>query len=179
MREVSELVELLSEKDNKIRYEAFLLLQQRSMEFDDVYAYWDKFCEKLNSENSYQRSIDIMLIAENVRWDSDDKFDKIVDEYLLHLNDEKPITVRQCIQSLQKIVPFKRQLSFVIADKLIAIDILSFKETMQKPILLDILEVLILIRKNQTNDEIEGYIVKSLSGGILDKKSIGKIRAII
>ncbi len=170
--ELRQLVELLSEKDDKIRYQSFLLLQNRSMNFDDVYSYWDIFCEKLQSENSYQRSIGLMLIAENAKWDRDDKIEKIIDEYLLHLNDDKPITTRQCIQSLQKIIPFKRQLHFKIAYKLMTLDLSSIRATMQKSILMDIISVLIMIRKYRTNDEIEGYIFKALGGGLLDKKAI-------
>lgn len=170
--ELQQLIELLSEKDDKIRYQAFLLLQSRSINFDDIYPYWDIFYEKFKSSNSYERSIGLMLIAENVRWDNKNKFEKIIDEYTLHFNDEKPITVRQCIQSLQKIIPFKTQLHFIIAEKLMAIDILKIKSTMQKLVLLDILEVLTLIRKHQLNDKIESYIFNALRGGILDKKAI-------
>ena len=177
--ELPQLVEWLSIKDDTIRYQAFLLLQNRSMNFDDVYAYWETFCKKLNSENSYQRSIGLMLIAENVKWDKDDKINKIIDEYLLHLNDVKPITVRQCIQSLQKIVPLKKQLHFMIADKLMAIDISNVRETMRKSILLDVLGVLAIIRKYQTNDEIESYIFKSLSSRLLDKKAIKQVEAMM
>jgi hypothetical protein len=61
------LVERLSEKDDKLRYNAFLLLQSISRQFPFVYEYWDELERKLESDNSYQRSLGIMLIAENVR----------------------------------------------------------------------------------------------------------------
>jgi hypothetical protein len=177
--EIQQLVEYLSEKDDKIRYKAFLLLQSRSACFDDIYPYWDIFCNKLKSDNSYQRSIGLMLIAENVRWDNENKFEKIIDDYTLHFNDEKPITVRQCIQSLQKIVPYKKQLHFIIADKIMAVDISIIKATMQKLVLSDILEILTMIRKYQTNDKIESYILKALSGGVLDKKAIKQVESMM
>lgn len=177
--ELQQLIDWLSEKDDKVRYQAFLLLQSRSNNFDDIYTYWDIFCEKLKSENSYQRSIGLMLIAENVRWDNENKFEKIIDEYALHFNDDKPITVRQCIQSLQMIIPYKRQLHFIIADKIMAIDISSIRVTMQKLVLLDILEILTMIRKYQTNDKIESYISNALSGGVLDKKAIKQVEAMM
>ena len=176
---LQQLIDWLSEKDDKIRYQSFLLLQSRSIDFDDVYAFWDEFYKKLKSDNSYQRSIGLMLIAENVRWDKENKFEKIVDEYSLHFNDDKPITVRQCIQSLQKIIPYKKQLHFTIADKIMAIDILSIKETMRKLVLLDVLEILTMIRKYQTNDKIESYIFKALSGGMLDKKAIKQVESMM
>jgi hypothetical protein len=65
--DIQQLVEWLSLKDDKIRYRAFLLLQSRTIFFDDVYPFWDIFHDKLKSENSYQRSIGLMLIAKNVR----------------------------------------------------------------------------------------------------------------
>ncbi len=51
------LVGLLSEKDDKLRYAALLLLQSRSGGCDDVYPFCDVFREKLISDNSYQRSV--------------------------------------------------------------------------------------------------------------------------
>lgn len=61
--ELPGIVELLDEKDDKIRYQALLLLQYRSRLFDDVYPFCEKFRLKLKDKNSYQRSIGIMLIA--------------------------------------------------------------------------------------------------------------------
>jgi hypothetical protein len=52
-----------------------------------------------------------------------------------------------------------------------SVNISDVKETMRKLILTDILSVLALIRKDQTTDEMEGYIFNALSGGILDKKA--------
>lgn len=120
-----------------------------------------------------------MLISENVRWDKEGKFEKIMDDYLINLNYDKPIIVRQCIQSLQNIIPYKENLQFTIADKIMAIDIMSVRETMSKPILTDILEVLVMIRKYRTKDEIESYIFTALSGEILDKKSVKKIETMM
>jgi hypothetical protein len=97
----------VSLKDDNIRYQAFLILQSRSIFFNDVYSFWDTFRDKLKSDNSYKRSIGLMLIAENVRWDEQNRMEDTIDEYLKLLNDEKPITIRQCIQSLGKVAQFK------------------------------------------------------------------------
>jgi hypothetical protein len=173
------IIDWLSEKDDKIRYQAFLLLQNRSLFYDDVYPFWEKFVEKLKSENSYQRSIGLMLIAENARWDKLNKFDDIKDKYFAILNDEKPITIRQCIQSFSKIIPYKNHLQMEIANKIMAIDIAQIKVTIQKLILIDILTILAIIRKYQTNDNIENYICRSLTGGLLDKKSIKHVESML
>lgn len=177
--DIKLLVELLSEKDDKIRYNALLLLQSRSSFSPDVYPFWHVFIEKLSSENSYQRSIGIMLISENVRWDNENKIDKAIDKYLELLNDEKPITVRQCIQALKNIVAYKKHLQSNITNALMSINIANVKETMRKTTLIDILTILAQIRKDGTTDEIESYIFNALSGGILDKKAVKQIEILI
>lgn len=177
--DLPQLVEWLSEKDDKIRYQSLLLLKSRSLYYDDVYPSWEIFRRKLKSANSYQRSIGLMLIAVNARWDKDNKFDNTIDEYFTLLNDEKPITVRQCIQALSSIIPYKSHLQLKIANKIMSINIFDIKETMRKLILLDILQLLAIIRKQQPTDEIDAYISNALSGEILDKKAKKQIELIL
>jgi len=177
--DIFKLIESLSLKDDNIRYQAFLLLQNRSMLFNDVYPYWGVFKDKLKSDNSYQRSIGLMLIAENVKWDTDNNIENVIDEFLNLLNDEKPITIRQCIQSLGKIASYNPGLNDKIACKLISIDLMSIKETMRKSILFDILNVLVIIRENYKTPEIENFILRALTGEILDKKSKKQIEALL
>lgn len=177
--DISRLIEWLSLKDNNIRYQAFLLLQNRSLLFDDVYPFWDIFRGKLKSDNSYQRSIGLMLIAENVKWDTENRMEDTFDEYLELLSDDKPITIRQCIQSLGKIAQYKPGLNDKIASRLILFNIMAVKETMRKSILLDILNVLLIIREELKEDKIEGFIINALSGGILDEKSKKQIKTLL
>lgn len=177
--DIKLLVDLLSEKDDKIRYNALLLLQSRSSFSPDVYPFWDTFIEKLSNDNSYQRSIGVMLISENVRWDSENRIDRAIDKYLEILNDEKPITVRQCIQALKSIIYYKKHLHKKISEALMSIDISAVKETMRKTTLIDILNILAQIRKDGATDEIENYIFNALSGGILDKKAIKQIEILL
>ncbi len=177
--DIPRIVKWLSLKDNDIRYQALLLLQNRSIFFDDVYPHWDIFRNKLKSDNSYQRSIGLMLIAENARWDTERRMEDTIDEYLGLLNDEKPITIRQCIQSLDKIVTYKPELNNKVAAALISFDFMAVKETMRKSILLDILNNLLIIRKNLRKDDIERFILNALSGEILDKKSKKRIEELL
>ena len=176
--DIPQLVEWLALKDDDIRYKAFLLLQSRSTLYNDVYPFWDTFREKLSSDNSYQRSIGLMLIAENVRWDAENHMEDIIDEYLACLKDEKPVTIRQCIQSLGKIASIKPELNNSIASALISFDIMAVKETMRKSILSDILNVLLIIRQEYKTDEIESFIFTALSGEILDKRQRNKSKRV-
>jgi hypothetical protein len=175
--DIPKLVEWLSLKEDATRYQAFLLLQNRSQFFGDVYPFWDIFHEKLKSSNSYQRSLGLMLLAENVKWDSANRMEAAIDDYLQILNDEKSVTVRQCIQALSKIVMHNPGLSKKIAGRLISIDLMSVKETMRKSILLDIVNILLIIRKELKSDSIETFIQSALASDILDKKSIKQIES--
>lgn len=169
--DLAQLVEWLSEKDDKLRYQAFLLLEQRSLQTPDVYPFWGIFHQKLASSNSYQRSIGLMLLAANAKWDDDRLLDGMIGEYLLLLYDEKPITVRQCLQSLSRIVASKPHLSQIIASSVLAIDLAACRETMRKSILTDMITVLAAVRKQQTSDQIEAFLAEVLAGDVLDKKA--------
>jgi len=170
INDLDVLVDWLSEKNDKIRYQSFLLLQERMKYANDVYPYWEEFRKKLRSENSYQRSIGLMMIAGNVKWDKDNKFEEMLDEFCSLLNDEKPITVRQCIQSFREIVPYTTKLNLCIAQALMNINIPILKETMRKLILFDIVSVLLLICNYVKTEEIDNYISNALMGELLDKK---------
>ena len=169
--DIAILVEWLSDRDDKLRYPCLLVLLERAKVSDDLYKYWEVFRDKLKSGNSYQRSIGLMLLAANTKWDSGGKFEDNFEDYCAILSDEKPITVRQCIQAFSDIVPYKPELCEKIADRLMKIDIAGTKETMRKLFLLDIINILLLIRKTHPSDEIEKYISDALTGGILDSKS--------
>lgn len=146
--DVAFLIPFLTEKDDKIRYNAFLLLQAFSKESPLVYNYWDVLEEKLASDNSYQRSIGVMLLAENVRWDKQDKFSKTISKYLRCCNDEKFVTARQAIQGLQTIVKTNGKYNQEIKQGLAKLKLSQYKENQQSLLNRDITNVLKEIEKN-------------------------------
>ena len=121
----------------------------------------------------------MITLAENARWDRENRLDSIIDDYLLILKDEKPITVRQCIQSLSKILPYKRHLHGKIADKLMTLDLAAVKETMRKSTLMDILGVLAEMRKYGTSEELDSFMFSALNSGLLDKKAVKQVEALM
>lgn len=183
--EIKQLVDWLNEKNDKIRFQALQLLQFRSQIAEDVYPFCNIFYEKLKSDNSYQRSIGAMLLAENARWDKEELIDSMIDGYMELLQDDKPITIRQCIQSLMLIIPNKPRLHQVIAEKLIALDLLQVKETMRKLVLTDTLYALLDIKKYKqaSHDsfgyQIDSFVSNALTGNILDKKTKKMIEAVL
>jgi len=143
--DIKFLVKTLEEKDDKLRYNAFLLLQARSRDSPIVYEYWGEFEKKLESTNSYQRSLGAMLMAENVRWDKNGKFKKAFSKYMLCCNDEKFITARQAIQSLETIVRATERYDNGIKQGLADLVLQRYKENQQRLLTKDrahILEIL-------------------------------------
>jgi hypothetical protein len=171
------LIDWLKEKDDTLRYTAFLLLQLLSAKGDRVYKYWDNFGNMINDVNSYQRSLGIMLIAENIRWDSQDRFAKLCSSYLEHCDDEKFVTSRQCIQGLQKIIAHTQKHRHEIVDKLLAIQLEGKKETQQGLLLLDIADVLGILYETEKEARIENYLKSKYELG--NDKAKKKIKAIL
>jgi len=170
------LVGWLCDKDDAVRYPAFLLLLQRSTLSNDVLLYWDRFVEMLSGENPYQRGIGLALLAENAKWDEIGKTEAMLPDYIALLQDQKPVTIRQCVQNLQKIVASHPGLNRFIAEKLIALDLEAIRQSMRKLVLTDILTVLLKIRETERDEAIELYVLQALSGGILDAKTKKRFR---
>jgi hypothetical protein len=146
-KEVEFLVETLKEQDDKLRYNAFLLLQAHSKGYNTVYPYWDKLAEKLDSDNSYQRSLGIMLLAENVRWDTEGKFAGVIDKFLVCCTDEKFITARQTIQALAVIIKAADKYNATIAKGLAGLDFSKYKENQQSLLKRDVATIQKLLPK--------------------------------
>jgi hypothetical protein len=141
------LVGVLSEKDDKLRYNALLLLQSVSRQFPFVYEYWGELAKKLESDNSYQRSLGVMLLAENVRWDKEDRFSKTIEAYLGCCNDEKFITARQTIQGLEGILRATEKYEAQIKQYLTSVSFVQYKENQQKLLAKDVSNILKIIDK--------------------------------
>ncbi len=175
-KDIPYLIGLLDEKNNDIRYAAFLTLKARSIAHDDVYPLWDTLAKKLHHENSYQRSIGVMLLSENVRWDTENRLDSILGQYMACFRDEKFITARQAIQSLQSWLSQRPDMYPVVLCELTSIPVEELPPTQRKLILLDILEVLLLMQAVAPREEAAAYIFRALDGGMLAKKEKDAIR---
>ena len=107
---IAEAFELLFDKNNNVAYKALQKLQKESEETDCVYPYMDRLSDMLDSDNSYVRTRGLTLLAYNAKWDIDYKIDEIIDKYLKHITDVKPITARQCIKLLPIVAKYKPEL---------------------------------------------------------------------
>ena len=94
------------------------------------YKYFDTFASLLNHPNSYVRNRIFYIIAQNVQWDTDDKFDDIFDGFLSHITDEKPITARQCIKALGELGAHKHKYVPRIIEAFHNADLSKYKDSM-------------------------------------------------
>lgn len=119
-KKIKSLIDELSSKNNKIRKNALdMLLEITNEKVDWIYNVWDIMIEKLDSTNSYQRSIGIFILSNLAKSDYDKKFLDIIDRYLELMEDEKFITSRQTILSSWKVAVALEPLRSKIVDYLI------------------------------------------------------------
>lgn len=113
---VEELLEFLTSRNNSQAYQALKALEEMSAESSCLYPHMDKFLAMVSSGNSYVRTRGLALVAHNAKWDVDDKIDGIIDGYLEHITDEKPICARQCI----KLLPLLAKAKPALAPKIVS-----------------------------------------------------------
>lgn len=142
-----------------------------------MFVHWDALVNRLDNENSYQRSLGAMLLAENARWDSEGRFSAILERYLVLCDDEKFVTARQSIQALLKVLPCQPQICTAVVDKLIGIDLMQRKDTQRKLLLLDICSVLAAVQRIQPDERIPAYVLRARTGGLLDQKALKQLAA--
>ena len=139
---IAETFELLFDKNSNVAYKALQELQKESAETDCVYPYMDRLSDMLDSDNSYIRTRGLTLIAYNAKWDKDYKIDEIIDKYLRHITDVKPITARQCIKLLPIIAKYKPELKNDILSALHKVNTCVYGDSLQSLVYKDIQKAL-------------------------------------
>jgi hypothetical protein len=102
--DIKMLMEKLRLKDDAERYHALQeILALTEKKVDWFAQYKDELLAKLTDQNSYQRSIGLMLLCNLAKNDQNNEFKAILQALHPLLNDEKFITQRQYIQNVWKI----------------------------------------------------------------------------
>lgn len=121
---IQKLLCIKEDKNNYVAYKALQELQKESEETDCIYPYMDRLSDI------------------NAKWDKDYKIDEIIDKYLKHITDVKPITARQCIKLLPIIAKYKPELNNNIFSALQTANISIYDNSMQPLIYKDIQQAL-------------------------------------
>lgn len=109
-----------------------------SAESNSVYPYLSRFIAMMDDSNSFIRTRGLTLISCNARWDEENKIDEVIDEYLAHITDPKPITARKCIQSLAAIAEAKPYLKSDIVAALQTANVGIYAQSMRPLVQRDI-----------------------------------------
>jgi hypothetical protein len=120
---LSELLEGVLSNEDEIRYPSFKTLLTISEEHPEVlYPKWDFFAGLIKSDNSYKKLIALRLIANLTKVDSENKFEKIFDNYYSILDEDKTMTAGHLASNSGKIAKAKPKLQSKITNKLLNID---------------------------------------------------------
>lgn len=132
----------LTSKDVKDAYAFTQQIVEESRASDAWYPCFDRFAELLQYKNSLARNRAIAILAANARWDREGKFNALLDEFLSHVTDVKPITARQCVAALPEVAEAKPELIPRIRAALEQADLSEYPDSMQPLILKDIVAAL-------------------------------------
>ena len=120
---LSELLEGLKSRDETFRYNCHkVLMIVTETHAELLYPSWDFFVEHLSSNNSYHKMSAVHLIANLVKVDTENRFEKIIDKYYGLLDDRSMVVAYYVAQNSAKIIRAKPELENRIAGKLLDID---------------------------------------------------------
>lgn len=164
LKELDKLFVDLESKNDKIRFPAFKKIHEATDEkVKWIYDKWFVLVEKTNSENSFQRSIGLTLLANLAKSDTENKFEKIIDNYLEHFEDEKFITARLCIQNVWKIAVVNKKHLKKIIGKLESsysenIHFKTHANLIKRDIIGSLAKISFLLKNKNAAESIESFI---------------------
>ena len=103
----------------------------------------------------------MLLLAANASWDEGGRCAEALDDMTKLLDDEKPITIRQCVGALEAIAIAVPEVREKICDRLMETDLSVIRETMRKLVLKDIVHALTALKSVYSTPETETYIARA------------------
>ena len=124
--DLKESIEGLQSKNDKIRFKHFnILLPVSEKNPELLYPFWDIFITLLRKEEVSNKYYAICLIANLVKVDEQNRFNKIFNLFYELLNHESPVVSPNIAGVSGKIVNAKPELESKITDKLLKVDLTS------------------------------------------------------
>jgi hypothetical protein len=118
-----ELIAGIASDIPEIKYKsgkALILVSEENPKL--IYPNWDKIVKLLDSENTFMKSIGVMIIANLAVVDSKNRFDIIFEKYYKLIDDDSMITAANLVGHSGKIAKVKPKLQERITNKLLSID---------------------------------------------------------
>lgn len=135
-----DIIAKLTSKDDSYACAFANQIISESQETDVWYKYLDDFASLLDYPKSLVRNRVFGILAANLRWDAENRFDLIIPDFLIHITDEKPITARQCIKSLIQVGQAKPKYIPTILSCLHCADLSKYRDSMRPLIEKDMAE---------------------------------------
>lgn len=156
---------MLNNQKIMVYYHSFYILSEASQREPKLFYHnWDDFLSLLNHHNSYHRDFALVLLANLTKVDKENKFYLIFDDYFSHINDEKFMTARKCIQNTAKILANREELTEDIINILLDVDNRSdFPEKRKALLKSDVIELfsefyLQIEDKQRINEFVKGEL---------------------
>ena len=128
---MQDIIAKLTATDDKYACAIADKIISESQDTDEWYEYFDTFASLLNHPKSLVRNRILYILAANAQWDDENRFDAILEDYLAHISDEKPITARQCIKTLAQVGMAKPQYIPRILSCFHDADLSKYKDSMR------------------------------------------------
>ena len=128
---MQDIIAKLTAKDDKYACAIADKIISESQDTDEWYEYFDTFASLLDHPKSFVRNRILYILAANAQWDDENRFDAILEDYLAHISDEKPITARQCIKTLVQVGMAKPQYIPRILSCFHDADLSKYKDSMR------------------------------------------------
>ena len=128
---MQDIIAKQTAKDDKYACAIADKIISESQDTDEWYEYFDAFASLLNHPKSLVRNRVLYILAANAQWDDENRFDAILEDYLAHITDEKPITARQCIKTLVQVGMAKPQYIPRILSCFHDADLSKYKDSMR------------------------------------------------
>ena len=144
-----EILAGLTDKNDKAACALAERIVAESRETNAWYEYLDDFAALLEHPKSYVRNRALHILAANARWDEENRMDAILPGFLSHITDDKPITVRQCVQALAELGAAKPQYIPEILRSLESTDLSTYKGSMRPLIERDIAETVAALKNRK------------------------------
>ena len=128
---MQDIIAKLTAKDDKYACAIADKIISESQDTDEWYECFDDFASLLNHPKSLVRNRVLYILAANAQWDDENRFDAILEDYLAHITDEKPITARQCIKALVQVGMAKPQYISRILSCFHDADLSKYKDSMR------------------------------------------------
>ena len=147
---MQDIIAKLTAKDDKYACAVADQIISESQDSDEWYESFNTFVSLLDHPKAFVRNRILHILAANAQWDDDNRFDAILDDYLAHVTDEKPITARQCIKALAQVGTAKPQYISKILSHLRNADLSKYKDSMRPLIEKDIAETEVILTNLRT-----------------------------